>query len=249
MAQVELLENERIDDLGRRGFRIIQNSTKFCFGIDAVLLSWFTQVKEGQEITDLGTGTGIIPLMLLARNETGHYTGLEIQEDMAEMAARSVLLNDAAADIRIVTGDIKEASAIFGKGVFDVVTTNPPYMPKGNGLVNPDSGKAVSRHEILCTLSDVIREAALLLKTGGTLSMVHRPERLPEILALMKANNLAADRLCFVHPYADKDATMVLLSGKKGGRCIPKTEPPLIVYESPGIYTEKIREIYGDGRH
>ena len=241
---MELKPGERIDDLGRRGYRIIQDPKKFCFGIDAALISWFARIGPGENAADLGTGTGIIPLLMDARNACGTYTGLEIMPDMAEMAGRSVQLNHAEDHIRIVCGDLKEASALLGKGSFDVVTSNPPYMPAKNGLINPDPEKAAARHELLCTLEDVIREAALLLKPRGRFYLVHRPARLTDILTRMKAFGLAPARRMFVHPFADKEASLVLISATRGGRDILKTEPPVIIYRSPGVYTERVLTIY-----
>ena len=246
---MELKPGERIDDLGRRGYRIIQNPQKFCFGIDAALLSWFSRISPGEAAADLGTGTGIIPLLMDARNACGTYTGLEIMEDMAEMAARSVVLNHAEDHIRIICGDLKEASEIFGKGSFDIVTTNPPYMPVNSGLMNPDPEKAAARHEVLCTLDDVIREASLLLKSRGRLYMVHRPARLPGILERMHKYRLAPSRLLFVHPFSDKEASLVLISATKDGRDILKTEAPVIIYQSPGVYTERVLEIYREEKN
>lgn len=243
---MELKPDERIDDLGRRGYRVIQNRTKFCFGVDAALLAWFSKVKPGEKVLDLGTGTGIVPILMDARYACGDYIGLEIQKDMAEMAGRSVLLNDIADHMRIEEGDIKTATEHFGKGVFDVVTTNPPYMPYDSGLKNPDSAKSIARHEILCTLDDVIREAALLLHPLGRFYMVHRPARLPGIIERMRANRIAPSRILFVHPTAEKEAAMVLISGTKHGHDIPKVEPPIVIYGPDGQYTERVLKIYNE---
>ena len=172
-----ILEGERLDDLERKGYKIIQNPKKFCFGMDAVLLTGFSKVKEGERCLDLGTGTGIIPILLEARTQGEHFTGLEIQEESADMAARSVQYNHLEEKVDIVVGDIKEASQIFGAASFDVVTSNPPYMNDLHGLKNPELPKAIARHEVLCTLEDVVREAARLLKPGGRFYMVHRPFR------------------------------------------------------------------------
>ena len=155
---IDLKENERIDDLQRNHLRIIQKTDGFCFGMDAVLLSGFAAVKPGEHVLDLGTGTGIIPILLSAKTEGEHFTGLEIQEEIAGMAKRSVSMNGLEEKIEIVNGDIKEASRIFGAASFDVVTTNPPYMNDAHGLKNPTEVKAISRHEVLCTLEDVVRE-------------------------------------------------------------------------------------------
>lgn len=238
-------EDERIDDLQRNGYQIIQKKKGFCFGMDAVLLSGFAQVKEGEAVLDLGTGTGIIPILLEAKTQGKHFTGLEIQEEMAEMASRSVCLNHLEERVDIVRGDIKEASRLFGKASFDVVTSNPPYMNDNHGLKNPDLPKAIARHEVLCTLEDVCREASLLLKSGGRFYMVHRPHRLAEIITALKNYKLEPKRMKLVHPFADKEANMVLIEAVRGGRSMMKVEAPVIVYREPGIYTQEIYDVYG----
>lgn len=238
-------ENERIDDLQRNGYKIIQKLDGFCFGMDAVLLSGFANVKQGEKALDLGTGTGILPLLLEAKYQGTHYTGLEIQKEMAEMAARSVALNHLEDKIRIVEGDIKEASRLFGAASFDVVTSNPPYMNNAHGLKNPDLPKAIARHEVLCTLEDVVREAARLLRPGGRFYMVHRPHRLIEIIMALKERGLEPKRMKLVHPFADKEANMVLIEAVRGGKSMIKVEAPIVVYKEPGVYTEEIYSVYG----
>ncbi len=240
-----LKSGERVDDLNRNNYKIIQNTKKFCFGMDAVLLSGFAKVLPGERVLDLGTGTGIIPILLEAKTEGKHFTGLEIQEESADMARRSVALNGLEDKIDIVIGDIKEASAYFGLASFDVVTTNPPYMNHGHGLVNPGDAKAIARHEILCSLEDVIREASRLLKTGGRFYLVHRPFRLAEIINKLTAYKLEPKRMKMVHPYVDKEPNMVLIECVKGGKSMLKVEAPLIVYKEPKVYTEEIYDIYG----
>ena len=239
------LEDERIDDLQRNGYRIIQKKKGFCFGMDAVLLSGFAAVKEGERAIDLGTGTGIIPILLEAKTEGKDFTGLEIQQEMADMARRSVGLNSLEDRVRIVQGDIREASRLFGKASFDVVTSNPPYMNDSHGLKNPDLPKAIARHEVLCTLEDAAREAALLLKPGGRFYMVHRPHRLAEIITVLKEYKLEPKRMKLVHPFVDRDANMVLIESVRGGRSMMKVEAPVIVYQKPGVYTDEIYTIYG----
>lgn len=243
--EFSLLENERVDDLQRNGLKIIQKTDGFCFGMDAVLLSGFANVKRGENVLDMGTGTGIIPLLLSAKTEGKHFTALEIQEKIAKMAARSVAMNHLEDKIEIVNGDIKEASRIFGAASFDVVTTNPPYMNDAHGLKNPTEVKAISRHEVLCTLEDVVREGAKVLKSGGRMYMVHRPHRLIEIITAMKQYKMEPKRMCMVHPFKDKEANMVLIEAVKGGGSWLKMEAPIIVYKEPGVYTDEIYDIYG----
>ncbi|WP_313130022.1 tRNA1(Val) (adenine(37)-N6)-methyltransferase [Anaerocolumna sp.] len=240
-----LLPDERIDDLHRNNYQIIQNSKKFCFGMDAVLLSGFAKVKKEELALDLGTGTGIIPILLEAKTEGKHFAGLEIQEESANMAKRSVALNNLDEKIDIVVGDIKEASKIFGAASFHVVTSNPPYMTDHHGLTNPDLPKAIARHEILCSLEDVVREAAKVLKPNGRFYMVHRPFRLVEILNKLTQYHLEPKRLKMVHPFLDKEPNMVLIECLKGGKSRLTVESPLVVYKEQNVYTDEIYDIYG----
>ena len=242
---IELKDEERLDDLQRNGYQIIQKKDGFCFGMDAVLLSGFAAVKPGEKAIDLGTGTGIIPILLEAKYEGEHYTGLEIQDEVAEMAARSVALNHLEERVSIVKGDIKEASRLFGAAYFDVVTSNPPYMNDAHGLKNPDLPKAIARHEVLCTLDDVAREAAKLLRPGGRFYMVHRPHRLIEIITALTKYKLEPKRMKMVHPFVDKEANMVLIEAVRGGKSMIKVEAPIVVYREPGVYTQEIYDIYG----
>ena len=242
---IELKDEERLDDLQRNGYQIIQKKDGFCFGMDAVLLSGFAAVKPGEKAIDLGTGTVIIPLLLEAKYEGEHYTGLEIQDEVAEMAARSVALNHLEEKVSIVKGDIKEASRLFGAASFDVVTSNPPYMNDAHGLKNPDLPKAIARHEVLCTLDDVAREAAKLLRPGGRFYMVHRPHRLIEIITALTKYKLEPKRMKMVHPFVDKEANMVLIEAVRGGKSMIKVEAPIVVYREPGVYTQEIYDIYG----
>ncbi len=244
-TDVLLKENERIDDLQRNNYKIIQNPNRFCFGMDAVLLSGFARAREGDKVLDLGTGTGIIPLLMEAKTKASHLTGLEIQAESADMAARSVQLNGLSDKIEIVTGDIKEAVRLFGAASFDVVTCNPPYMTEHHGLQNEQTPMAIARHEILCTLEDIIIQVAKLLKPGGNFFMVHRPFRLAEIMVLMHQYRLEPKRMQLVYPYVDKEPNMVLIEGKRGSKPRMTVEKPLIVYKEPGVYTDEIYDIYG----
>ncbi len=240
-----LKENERIDDLQRNHYKIIQDSDRFCFGMDAVLLSGFARAKEGDRVLDLGTGTGIIPILMEAKTCAAHLSGLEIQPDSADMARRSVKLNGLEEKIEIVTGDIKEAVSLFGPASFDVVTCNPPYMTEHHGLTNPGAPKAIARHELLCTLEDVISQAGRLVKPGGNFYMVHRPFRLADIFVLLRQYKIEPKRMKLVYPFVDKEPNMVLIEANRGGRPRMTVEKPLIVYKEPGVYTDEIYEVYG----
>ncbi len=245
MIQNNLRNGERIDELQRNGYLIIQNPKRFCFGMDAVLLSGFANVKSKERVLDLGTGTGIIPLLLEAKTKGEHFTGLEIQPESADMARRSVELNHLELKIDIVTGDIKDASKYFGASSFDVITTNPPYMIGNHGLQNLQDAKTIARHEILCTLEDILRESAKILRPKGRFYMVHRPFRLSEILCLMTKYGIEPKRMKLVHPFIDREPNMVLIEGLRNGKPRLTVEKPLIVYQSDGKYTNEIYEVYG----
>lgn len=239
----KLNHNERIDDLQCRGRLLIQNREVFCFGMDAVLLANYARVNSGDKCMDLCTGSGVIPILMEAKTKGEHFTGLEIQKISADLALRNVTLNNADDKITIVQGDVKNASSIFGSGVFDVVTVNPPYMNQNHGLVNPSEPKAIARHEILCTLEDIIREASAILKYKGRFYMVHRPQRLVQIFLLCQKYGIEPKKMQMVHPYADKNANMVLMEAVRGGSSQLTVEPALIVYNADKTYTE---QYYGD---
>ena len=245
LGTIELKDSERLDDLQRNGLKIIQDPERFCFGMDAVLLSGFANAKEGDRVLDLGTGTGIIPILMSAKTRARELIGLEIQEESADMARRSVRLNDLEDKVKIVQGDIKEAGQIFDAASFDVVTSNPPYMINSHGLQNPDAPKAIARHEVCCSLEDVVAAAARCLKSGGKFYMVHRPFRLAEIMVVMNEYKLEPKRMQLVYPFVDKEPSMVLIEGARGGKSRITVEKPLIIYEAPGKYTPEIYDIYG----
>ena len=237
-------ENERVDDL-QNGYYIIQDPRKFCFGMDAVLLSGFARVKKGEKVLDMGTGTGIIPVLLASKTVGEHFTGLEIQEECAEMAARSVKYNNLEDRVSIRQGDIKEAVGIFGAASFHVVTCNPPYMIGQHGLTNPEAPKAIARHEVLCTFEDIAAQTARLLAPGGSFYLVHRPFRLAELIVTLSKYKLEPKRMQLVYPYADREPNMVLLQAVRGGKPRMTVEKPLVIYKEPGVYTEEIYGIYG----
>lgn len=256
-------DGERAVDLQRSNLWLIQDPERFCFGMDAVLLSAYAEIKAGERCLDMGTGTGILPLLLSAKTDAAELVGLEIQPESADMASRSVAMNialrgenapenGAAGEnrpvrgrVRIVQGDLREVTALFGRSSFDVVTCNPPYMTGGHGIVNPADAKAIARHEILCTFEDVAREAAAVLRPGGRFYLVHRPFRLAEIFAALAKYGLEPKRMRLVYPYADKEPNMVLLGCVRGGRARLAVEKPLILWEKPGEYTPEVKELYG----
>lgn len=243
----ELKQGEHLDDL-QNGFFIIQGQKSFRYGIDAVLLSGYAKVKPGERVLDLGTGTGILPILLAAKTPGRSFTGLEIQKESADMAGRSVTLNHLNDRISIVQGDIREAVSIFGAASFDVVVSNPPYMIGRHGLTNPDPAVAIARHEILCSFRDIAEQTSRVLTDRGRFYLIHRPFRLAEIMCTLKEYRLEPKRMRLVYPFADKEPNMVLLEACKNGNPRIRVEKPLIVYERPGVYTREIREIYGDGR-
>lgn len=241
---VNINDWERVDDLHRNGYVIIQDPKRFCFGIDAVILSGFAEVKKGENVMDLCTGTGIIPILLEAKTEGSHFTGLEIQEESVEMAKRSVRLNGLEDKVTIDFGDVKNTEALYRASSFDVVTVNPPYMNEGGGLKNGYSPKTIARHEVLCSLEDVVDAAARLLVPQGRLYMVHRPHRLTDIMVTLRNHRLEPKRLRFVHSYADREPVMVLVEAVSNGKPMVKVMPPLIIYKEDGEYTGEIMKIY-----
>lgn len=239
-----LKPHERIDDLQLNDLKIIQNPKGFCFGIDAVLLANFVDLKKNAKIVDLGTGTGIIPILLAGKSSTSHITALEIQEKVADMAQRSVKLNSLEDRIHILQMDLKNALEELPVNGFDVVTSNPPYMhPKG--LLNPQDTKAISRHEVKCELEDVIRIASRLLKHWGKFFMVHRPQRLVDIMYYCRQYKLEPKQIQFIHPTYGKKPNLLLLECRKAAMPELKVLDPLHVYDQDGSYTKEIYEIYG----
>lgn len=235
---------ERLDDLQCKGYYIIQDPKRFCFGVDAVFLSNFVKAKSGSRILDLGTGTGIIPILLAAKTQAEHITGLEIQEESAEMAQRSVVFNHLEERIKIIQGDIKEAAGLFPAASFDVITSNPPYMMNQHGLENVYEPKNIARHEILCNLEDVVKAAAYLVKPGGSFFLIHKPFRLAEIFSVLMQYKMEPKRMRLIHPYVEKEPNMVMIEAVRGGKSRITIEPPLVVYEKAGVYTEEVLRIY-----
>ncbi len=240
-----LNEYERIDDLCCNGYRLIQNTACFCFGMDAVLLSSWAVARKGERVLDLCTGNGVIPILMHGKNEGIRCTGIEIQKTSAELAGRNVVLNKIDNDINIIMGDVKEAQSLTAGALYDVVTVNPPYMNENHGIVNPESAKAIARHELLCTLDDVVRAASKCLKVKGRFYMVHRPQRLVDIMETLRRYKLEPKRIRMVHPHAEDKANMVLVEAVKGGNAQLIVESPLVVYHRDGNYTDELLHMYG----
>lgn len=245
--KVDIKEKERIDDLQLKGLKIIQNTDGFCFGIDAVLLANFAKVKNKAKVVDLGTGTGIIPIIIYGKSNAEKIYGVEIQEEVFEMASRSVIMNDIQENVEIVNADLKEIKSVLPVNTFDVVTSNPPYMHM-DGVKNPNDKKMISRHEVKCNLEDVIKAASILLKERGKFFMIHRPTRLIDIVSLGRKYRLEPKVMRFVHPRIDKAPNLLLLEFTKGGRPDLKIMDPLYVYGEDGKYTEEIIDIYSEDR-
>ena len=242
---MKLKENERIDDLEFKGLKIIQNKNGFCFGIDSVILSDFAKnVKPNSNIMDLGTGTGILPILLSAKTEAKKIWGIEIQEDVANMAKRSILLNKLEEKIEIINENILNLESKFEKNSIDVIVTNPPYKKKGTGVINEKESKLISRHEITASLEDFIEISSKLLKDKGEIFMVHRPERLVDILYLMRNKKIEPKNIRFVYANKESEPKLILVRGVKNAKEFLKVEKNLYIYNEDGNYSDEILKIY-----
>ena len=234
----------RLDDLQLSGRKIYQDTERFCFGMDAVFLSGFARVQKGDLVIDLGSGNGILPILLEAKTKGRHFTGLELQEENVALAQESIALNQRQDRISMVCGDICRVEALFGKGGFDVVLSNPPYLAAEDGAHSPTDARSLARHELACRLSDVLSAAAYLLHEGGRCFFVYRTYRMAEMLRGMSEWGLEPKRLRLVYPRVDREPKLFLVEGLKGGRSGMRTEPPLIISELDGSYTKELREEY-----
>ncbi len=243
MRDLDLKDSEVIDDLQIRGYKIIQDNDGFKFGIDAVLLSNFVKAKRGSKICELGTGTGVISLLIHAKNPGVSIDAVEIQKDVSEMANRSILLNGVEDDIRIINGDVREIFDFLDKNSYDIVVSNPPYMSSGPGI-NKNDKKAISRHEITLNVEDIFKAVSGLLNNRGRFFMIHRPNRLADIMYYARKYRVEPKVVRYVHPKAGEAPNMVLISFTKGANPEIIMEKPLIVYNDDGSYTDEIIDIY-----
>ena len=247
MEDIPIKENERIDDLQYKDLKIIQETDGFCFGIDSILLSDFAKnIKKNSKVADLGTGTGIIGLLLCKKTNLAEMTGIEIQEDVANMAERSIKLNNLEEKFRIINSNINEifSKKLLEKNVFDVVVMNPPYKEVGTGEINENEKKLISRHEIKANLSDFIKTASGLLKDKGELYIVHKPERMPDIIQKLRGNKIEPKELRVVYSNKNSEASLILIKAVKGGKKFLKIDRPLYIYNESGKYSDEIKQIY-----
>ena len=246
---INLLPEEKIEDLGIGGYKIIQSKQGFCFGSDAVLLSKFATFKKGAKVLDLCTGTGIIPVLCWAKNNLESVDAVEIMPHVAHMAQRTMELNGVSDKIRVINADLKDAAEIYGKRTFDAVTCNPPYMNQGGGLVNPKDFLAVARHEICCTLDDVVRISSMVLKQQGKLFMVHRADRLCDVITTFRKYNIEPKRLSMVHPNHKSAPNLILVEGALFGKVQLKVTAPVYMYDGDGNYIQQITDELFDTSH
>ena len=242
---IKLKENERIDDLEYKNLKIIQNKKGFCFGIDSVLLSDFAKdMKDNSNVLDLGTGTGILGILLCGKTKLKKITGIEVQVEVADMAKRSIILNNLQEKFDIINDNIKNITEILEKNSYDYIVTNPPYKKMDTGKINDSELKLISRHEVEANLEDFINISYKMLKDKGTLFMVHRPDRLVDILYILRKNRMEPKIIKFVYPNVNKEANLVLIKAVKNAKQFLKIEKPLYIYDEKGNYTKEILKIY-----
>lgn len=240
---IQVNDDEMIDDL-QNGYYIIQKKSCFKFGLDAVLLSDFAKNFKSRRTMDLCTGTGIVPILLCSKTKTPDICALELQEGIADMAVRSMQYNNLEQRVHVTCGDLKDATKIYGKSSFQAVTCNPPYMKSGTALLNEKDNKIISRHEVMCTLDDVIKTSSELLIPKGHLFMVHRPSRLVDIMCTMRKYRIEPKYIRFVHSMPYKASNLILIEGVLTGGTELKMMSPLYIHNTDGTYTEEIRNIY-----
>ncbi len=242
---MELKENERIDDLEYKGLKLIQNKEGFCFGVDSVLLSDYAKnIKKNSKVIDIGTGTGIISILLCEKTKLSKIYGIEIQEDVAEMASRSSKLNNLQDKFEVINKNIKDIFEVLEPHKYDVVVTNPPYKKVNTGVKSLENKQLISRHEVECTLEDIIEKSSKLLKDLGEFYMVHRAERLVDIMCLLRKYKLEPKNIRFVHSKEKEKPNLILVRAVRSAKEFLKIDKPLVIYKENGEYTDEILEIY-----
>ncbi len=242
--KIKLRNKERLDDLLLDDLKLIQDPDYFCFSLDAVLLASFIEPNTNSKVLDLGTGSGIIPHLIQAKYKLNRVYGIDIIDEVIDMAKRSAIYNGLTDKLRFITLDLNKALDHFGTEAFDYIVSNPPYMKEGSGKINLEDKLAVARHEIKCNLEDVIRVSSQLVKYGGKVAYVYRTQRLAELLSLMESYNLSCKRMRFIHSKEDSKANLVLVEAKKGGGVGLEVLPPLVIYKEDGDYTKELEDIY-----
>ncbi|WP_434291534.1 tRNA1(Val) (adenine(37)-N6)-methyltransferase [Clostridium botulinum] len=238
-------EDETLDDLQLKGIHVIQKKRAFRFGIDAVLLANFPTIKNGAKVVDLCSGTGIIPFILAGKTNASNIIGIEIQKEIADMANRSIKYNNLQEKVKFIEGDLKNLKLLKDIEKVDVVTVNPPYKTQGTGIININDKNAISRHEICCTLDDVVKAVKVLLKDKGKLYMIHRPDRIVDIMNVMRKYYIEPKLIRTIHPAVDKAPSMILIEGQKNGGKFLKWDRPLYIYDENNKYTNEVKKIYG----
>lgn len=236
---------ERWDDLQLGGLGIYQDKRMFCFGVDAVLLADFCRVRSGERVLDLCTGNGIIPILLAGKTKAEHITGLEISKGNCGLFQKSIQKNQLEEKLSVCQGDVRDIKSYVSCGSFDTVTCNPPYMEAGSGLLNATDEVTWARHEVMCTLADVLFAASWSVKSGGRVCLIHRPNRMADLLSGMRQNRLEPKRFRAVYPKPGEKATMILVEGLLDGKPGMDVLPPLYIYDEQGRETEEIKRIYG----
>lgn len=247
-AQRQINQEETLDNLILGNFSLYQARAGYRFSLDAVLLAHFVNLEKVRSAVDLGTGSGVIAILMAARSADLHLIGLELQEDQVDRARRSVRLNGLDERVSILPGDVRQVTEYIKPRSVDLVVSNPPFRKKGEGRVSKNSEQAIARHELYGDLSDFVKGAGQLLATGGRLAMIHRPERFVELMQLYEENGIFPSRLRWVHSFVHSRAGLFLIEGIKNKRASLKVLPPLIIYDQPGIYSAEILSWYQEKR-
>jgi len=239
-------ENERLDDLFDGRLRIIQKKEGYRFSVDAILLAHFASQLSADSIIDLGTGSGIIPLVLARKGTARTIVGVEVQEEMADMAKRTIALNGFTERVSILHEDLKKLRNCFDASSFDLVVSNPPYYPVRDGRINPDEQKAIARHEILAKMEDVVSIAHYLVKPSGIVVIIFPAKRLVDLLDSLKEFDFKPELLQIIYSHGHDEGKLVIVKSRKGGNPELEITKPFFIYKAEGVYSEEMQKIYGE---